>query len=116
MLTPQPTLLDIITFKNSYKVETYTLSFINRKHRSYLDQYHCRILNLSIDTGKWGSIPLEENICKMCDSLVVEDEYHFIFHCSLHNNIRDPFLQNVGNTILNINEKNQMDKIKKFYV
>ncbi len=48
----------------------------------------------------------------MCDSLVVEDEYHFIFHVSLYNNIRDQFLQHVGNTILNINEKNEIDKIK----
>ncbi len=32
----------------------------------------------------------------------------------LYNNIRDPFLQHVGNTILNINEKNEMDKIKMF--
>ncbi len=50
----------------------------------------------------------------MCDSLVVEDEYHSIFHCSLYNNITDPFLQHVGNTILNINEKNEIDKIKIF--
>ncbi len=28
--------------------------------------------------------------------------------------IRDPFLQHVGNTILNINEKNEIDKIKMF--
>ncbi len=50
----------------------------------------------------------------MCDSPVVQDEYHVIFHCSLYNNIRDPFLQHVSNTILNINEKNEIDKIKMF--
>ncbi len=50
----------------------------------------------------------------MCNSLVVEDEYHFIFHCPLYNNIRDQFLQHGGNTILNINEKNEIDKIKMF--
>ncbi len=50
----------------------------------------------------------------MCDSLVVEDEYHFVFHCSLYNNITDQILQHVGNTILNINEKNEIDKIKMF--
>ncbi len=59
----------------------FVLSFMNRKHRSYLAQYRCGILPLSIETGRWGSIPLEDRIFKMCDSLVVEDEYHFIFHC-----------------------------------
>ncbi len=36
------------------------------------------------------------------------------FYSSLYNNIRDPFLQHVGNTILNINEKNEIDKKKIF--
>ncbi len=87
---------------------------MNRKHRSYLAQYRCGILPLSIETGMWESMPLEDRICKMCDCLVVEDEYHFIFHCSLYNNIRYSFVQHVGNTILNINEKNEIDKIKMF--
>ncbi len=103
-----------VTFKNSYEVDPYALSFINRKHRSYLAHYHYGILPLSIETGRWGSIPLEDRIFKMCDSLVVEDEYHFIFLCSLYNNIRDQFLEHVSNTILNINEKNEIDKIKMF--
>ncbi len=98
----------------SYEVEPYAHSFMNRKHRSYLAQYHCGILPLSIEIGRWGSIPLEDRICKMFDTLVVENEYHFIFHCSLHNNIRDQFLQHVGNTILNINEKNEIAKTKMF--
>ncbi len=103
-----------MTFKNSYEVEPYALSFMNRKRRSYLAQYHCGILPLSIEIGRWGNIPLEDIICKMCDSLVVEDEYHFIFHCSLYKNIRDPFLHHVDNTILIINENNEIDKIKLF--
>ncbi len=45
---------------------------MNRKHRSYLAQYRSGILLLSIETGRWGSIPLEDTICKMYDSLVVE--------------------------------------------
>ncbi len=87
---------------------------MNRKHRSYLALYCCGILPLNIETVRWGSIPLEDRICKMSDSLVVEVEYHFIFHCLLYNNMRDQFLQHVGNTILNINEKNEIDEIKMF--
>ncbi len=34
--------------------------------------------------------------------------------CSLYNNIRDQYLQHVGNIILYINEKNEIDKIKMF--
>ncbi len=51
---------------------------------------------------------------KIIVSLYVEDEYHFIFHCSLYKKYQRPFLHHVGNTILNINEKNEIDKIKIF--
>ncbi len=53
-------------------------------------------------------------MCKMFGSLVVDDEYHFIYHCSLHRHIRDPFLHHVGNTILDINEMIEIDKILMF--
>ncbi len=41
-----------VNFKNSYEVEPYALSFTNRKQRSYLAQYCCGILLLSIETGR----------------------------------------------------------------
>ncbi len=110
----KPKLRTYITFKKSYELEPYALSFMNRKHKYCLAQYRCGNLPLSIETGRWGSIPLEDRICQMCDSLVVEDEYYFIFHCSLYNNIREQFLQHVANTIININEKNEIDEIKMF--
>ncbi len=113
-ITRKPKLRTYVTFKNSYEVEPCALSLMNGKHRSYLAQYYCGMLPLSRETGSWGSIPLEDRICKMCDSLVVEDEFHFIFHCSLYNNIRNQFLQHVSNTILNINEKNEIDKTNMF--
>ncbi len=72
-------------------------------HRSYLACHPFGILPLSIETGRCGNIPLEDIISKVCLCLVAEDEYHFIPHCSLYNNIRDPFLHHIGNTILNIN-------------
>ncbi len=60
-----------------------TISFMNRKHKSYLAQCQYGILLLNIEMGRWWNIPLEDRICEMCNSLVVEDEYHLIFQCSL---------------------------------
>ncbi len=83
-------------------------------YKHYLPSLDISILPLSIETGRWGSIPLEDRISKLCDSLVVEDKYHFVCHCSLYNNIRDPFLHHVSSIILNINEKNEIDMTKMF--
>ncbi len=113
-ITRKPKLYTYVTFKTSYEVEPYALQFMNRKHKSYLAQYQWGILPLSIETGRWENIPLEDRISKNCDSLVVEDEYHFVFHCLLYKYIRVAFLHHVGNTILDINENNEIGMIEMF--
>ncbi len=67
-------------------------SFMNRKHRSYLAQYRCGILQLEMETGRWQNKTVEEKICKVCESSEVENEFHFIFSCTLYNNIRATFV------------------------
>ncbi len=42
-ITRKPKLCTYVTFKNTYEVQPYSLSFMNRKHRSYLAQYRCGI-------------------------------------------------------------------------
>ncbi len=49
----KPKLRWYVTFKGTYEVEHYTLSFMGKKHRSYLAQYWCGILRLEIETGRW---------------------------------------------------------------
>ncbi len=96
-----PKLRTYVTFKDTYEVEPYVLSFMNTKCRSYLAQCRCGILPLEIETGRWQNKPVEERICKVCEN-GVKNEFHFIFSCTLYNNIRAIFLQNIGNIILNI--------------
>ena len=40
------------------------------------------ILPLHVETGRFNNTPVDERICKLCDQNVVEDETHFILHCS----------------------------------
>ncbi len=110
----KPKLRTYVTFKDTYEVEPYALSFMNGKHRSYLAQYWCGILFLEIETGRWQNKPVEERICKVWEFGKVENEFHFIFSCSLYNNIRATFLQNIGNIISNIRELNEVSQIKTF--
>ncbi len=98
-----------VTFKDTYEVEPYALSFMNRKHAC-----RCGILPLEIETGRWQNKPVEERICKICESGEAENEFHFIFSCTLYNNIRATFLQNIGNIIPNIMELNKVSQIKTF--
>ncbi len=54
-----------VTFKDTYEVELYVLSFMNRKHRSYLTNYRCGILPLELETDRWQNNSLEERICSL---------------------------------------------------
>ncbi len=53
-------------------------------------------------------------MCNICESGEVENEFHFIFSCTLYNNIRVTFLQNIGNIIPNIMELIEVSQIKTF--
>ncbi len=75
---------------------------MNRKQRSYLVKYRSGILPLEVETGRWQNKPVEERKCKVCKSGKVENEFHFIFICTLYTNIRATFLQNICNIIPNI--------------
>ncbi len=49
--------------------------FVTQTH-TYLAQYLCGILPLEIETGRWQNKPVEERICKVCESGEVENEFH----------------------------------------
>ncbi len=51
---------------------------------------------------------------EVCESGEVKNEFHFIFKCTLYNNSRATFLQNIGNIIPNITEWNEVSQIKTF--
>ncbi len=106
----------MLLLKIPMKLNPYALSFMNRKHRFYLAQYQCEILfwSIEIETGRWQNKPLEEIICKIYESGELENIFHFIFSCTLSNNIRAKCLQNIGNIIPNIRELNEVSQIKTF--
>ncbi len=104
-----------VTFKDTYEVETYALSFMNRKHRSYLAQYQCGILPLEIETGRWQSKQVEERVYVKFVKVVKEKMNFTLFLVVLYTIIfRATFLQNIRNIIPNIMELNEVSQIKTF--
>ena len=48
---------------------------------------------IAVETGRWNKphpIPLEEKKCQFCTSL--EDEFHFLFECKLHDGLRKTYI------------------------
>ncbi len=56
----------------------------HRGQRSIMAQFRSGILPLSIETGRYTYIPEELRLCIFCLENCVENEEHFLFHCSFY--------------------------------
>ncbi len=102
------------TFKTVFKLESYVSLGLSRSHRSALAQLRLGILPIHIETGRFTNKTIEERLCTVCNNNCVEDEYHFVLHCSAYNGLRDNCLKNIMEKIVNFD--NMTDKEKLFEI
>jgi len=48
------------------------------------------VTRINIERGRWNGTPRNERICRFCNK--VEDEYHFLFECTIYSTIRETYL------------------------
>ncbi len=57
---------------------------------------HAGCLSLEVEKGRYHRPkpkPLAERVFKMCYSVSVEDEMHFMMSCSMYDDIREPLIE-----------------------
>ena len=64
--------------------------------RCAVAQFWSGTLPLEIEIGRYSYVKLEEQICKVCEGGVVEDEFHFILHCEAYETERNNFFQQLN--------------------
>ena len=94
-VTLKPKLRTYITFKDKFDTEEYTKFCVSRRKRSLLAQFRMGVLPLAIETGRFKSVPLEERLCLLCNTGVIEDEIHFLCICNFYHRIRKVMYDNV---------------------
>jgi hypothetical protein len=65
--------------------------------------------NLSIEKGRHMSIPRHERFCNICKTGVIEDEFHFLFHCQKYSHHREILERN----LLIFSPRSQISNIQK---
>ena len=68
-------------FKPIFKKEIYLNIIGNRDIRKSFAQLRVSAHDLSIEKGRYKNIKLENSTCKNCQSLEIEDEFHFLITC-----------------------------------
>ena len=73
--------------KLDYKGIAYT--GLSRRQRSLVIKFKIGIMPLSIETGRYTDVPLENRLCINCSDGLLEDEYHLLLYCDAYKPIRD---------------------------
>ncbi len=84
----KPKLRNYIQIKGNFCTEPYITLNLKRGHWSQCAQLRSGTLPLAIE-GRYKGIPREQRICVLCDLGVVEDEFHFPFHCPVYSDLRN---------------------------
>ena len=66
----------------------------NLKHRHALTRLRTRNNRLHIETGSWSKppIPYERRYCLCCNTIDLEDEFHFVLICPIYSEVRQKYI------------------------
>ena len=93
-------------FKESREEEFYLSLAIPKRLRFALARFRTGSHSLEIEVGRHKNINIEDRLCKFCglsdNAIVIEDEYHVLFHCSAYNDIRNMYIGREITSVPNI--------------
>jgi hypothetical protein len=78
-------------FKSSPSLENYLLEISDVQKRKEFTKLRISSHQLQIELGRYTKprkTPVENRICKLCNSQEVENEEHFVMSCTLYENAR----------------------------
>jgi hypothetical protein len=81
-------------YKMCFGYERYQSIIRNYKLRKYLTCFRLGSHNLEIEFGRFIGSQRHERICKMCNTKIIESEYHFLLTCPTY---VDPRAKILGN-------------------
>ena len=94
-------------FKTEHIYEPY-LNILSLKNRKVFTRFRLCNHRLPIETGRWLNIPREERICNMCNQGCIGDEFHYLFKCTVLNDLRKRYLSTYCCKHPNVIKMNQL--------
>ena len=81
-------------FKIEFGLETY-LNCLPKHLRYFLTKLRLSSHSLRIETGRYSRPKIErsQRYCELCANLELEDEYHFVIVCTIHNDLRKLYIK-----------------------
>ena len=67
---------------------------------------------INVEIGRFRNVPLEDRVCKLCNSVTnnIEDEFHVLCVCNAYNDIRISLYNNISYINSNFDEYDDFEK------
>ena len=98
------------SFKQRLCKEDYLSHIKDIKLRTFFTKFRISCHRLSIETGRYKNVPIDQRICKCCDSNNIEDEIHFAMQCNYFIHSRTSMLNTIYAKYKNIVNLDDKDK------
>ena len=98
--------------KENFGYEEYLSKIKNWQHRRLYTQLRISAHKLSVESGRYKDVCREDRICESCGSGDIEDEEHFLLHCSGFSSIRAVFFEEITKIHPNFNSFTSSEKVK----
>ena len=87
---------------------------MSRDHRRILFQLRSCSLPIAIETGRYSrpKTPINERLCKFCQSDSVEGETHFLLECELYTDLRHSLFVKASEVDANFMNLHTNEKLK----
>ena len=102
------------TYKNVLNSEWYCCLPMSRDHRRILFKLRSCSLPIAIETGRYSrpKTPINERLCKFCQSDSVESETHFLLECELYTDLRHSLFVKASEVDANFMNLHTNEKLK----
>ena len=78
-------------FKENLDLDLEEYLYLTKHKRSFIAKIRSGTLPLAIETGRNSNTPLENRLCTLCNSKLIESEFHFMCICSKFEIIRKTY-------------------------
>ena len=81
--------------KKDFIFEEYLHIIKNPVHRQAYTQLRLSAHKLNIEVGRHHNVPRENRLCSSCNMGVIEDELHFVLHCTRYSSLRKSLFDSI---------------------
>lgn len=103
-------------FKQTFEVEPYCKTVLNRTHRGAITKFRSGTAPISIEIGRYNNVPYDQRHCIYCKNIgivnVVEDENHVLLECPLYSEVRNELLRKAESIFETFDSLNDIEKLK----